>query len=52
MAERAGLFIIIALGESIIVTGATFADLEPFDRHRPCLRQRLYLVGGDVVDLF
>ena len=29
MAERAGLFIIIALGEGIIVTGATFADLEP-----------------------
>ena len=29
MAERAGLFIIIALGESIIVTGATFAELEP-----------------------
>jgi low temperature requirement protein LtrA len=29
MAERAGLFIIIALGEGIIVTGATFADLSP-----------------------
>ena len=29
MAERAGLFIIIALGESIIVTGATFAELRP-----------------------
>jgi low temperature requirement protein LtrA len=28
MAERCGLFIIIALGESILVTGATFADLE------------------------
>jgi low temperature requirement protein LtrA len=27
MAERCGLFIIIALGESILVTGATFADL-------------------------
>jgi low temperature requirement protein LtrA len=27
MAERAGLFIIIALGEGIIVTGATFAGL-------------------------
>jgi low temperature requirement protein LtrA len=27
MAERAGLFIIIALGESILVTGATFANL-------------------------
>jgi low temperature requirement protein LtrA len=26
MAERAGLFIIIALGESILVTGATFAE--------------------------
>lgn len=28
MAERCGLFIIIALGESILVTGATFAKLE------------------------
>jgi low temperature requirement protein LtrA len=27
MAERCGLFVIIALGESILVTGATFADL-------------------------
>lgn len=29
MAERCGLFIIIALGEGIIMTGATFADLQP-----------------------
>ena len=29
MAERCGLFIIIALGEGIIVTGATFAELDP-----------------------
>ncbi|TYP77530.1 low temperature requirement protein A [Paenibacillus methanolicus] len=28
MAERCGLFIIIALGESVLVTGATFAKLE------------------------
>jgi low temperature requirement protein LtrA len=28
MAERCGLFIIIALGESILVTGATFAGLD------------------------
>ena len=28
MAERCGLFVIIALGESILVTGAKFADLE------------------------
>ncbi len=34
MAERAGLFIIIALGESIIVTGATFAELEPSSGRR------------------
>lgn len=27
MAERCALFVIIALGESIVVTGATFADL-------------------------
>ena len=29
MAERCSLFIIISLGEGILVTGATFADLEP-----------------------
>ena len=29
MAERSALFIIISLGEGILVTGATFADLEP-----------------------
>lgn len=29
MAERCGLFIIIALGEGILVTGATFTGLEP-----------------------
>ena len=28
MSERCGLFVIIALGESIIITGATFADLK------------------------
>jgi low temperature requirement protein LtrA len=28
MAERCGLFIIIALGESVLVTGATFGNLE------------------------
>jgi low temperature requirement protein LtrA len=28
MAERCALFIIIALGESVLVTGATFADLK------------------------
>jgi len=28
MAERCGLFVIIALGESVLVTGATFAELE------------------------
>jgi low temperature requirement protein LtrA len=28
LAERCGLFVIIALGESVLVTGATFADLE------------------------
>ena len=29
MAERCGLFIIIALGEGLIITGATFSGLEP-----------------------
>lgn len=33
MAERCALFIIIALGEGIIVTGATFAKLEPDVAH-------------------
>ena len=28
MAERCGLFIIIALGESVLITGGTFADLQ------------------------
>ncbi|MEO6677731.1 MAG: low temperature requirement protein A, partial [Pseudomonas sp.] len=28
MAERCGLFVIIALGESLLVTGATFAELD------------------------
>jgi low temperature requirement protein LtrA len=28
MAERCGLFVIIALGESLLVTGATFSELE------------------------
>jgi low temperature requirement protein LtrA len=29
MAERCGLFIIIALGEGLLITGATFAGLQP-----------------------
>lgn len=32
MAERCGLFVIIALGESLLVTGATFAGLEVWSR--------------------
>jgi low temperature requirement protein LtrA len=28
LAERCGLFVLIALGESVLVTGATFAGLE------------------------
>ena len=28
MSERCALFVIIALGESVLVTGATFAELE------------------------
>jgi low temperature requirement protein LtrA len=39
MAERCSLFIIIALGEGIVVTGNTFADL-PFDTAR---------IGGFVI---
>lgn len=33
LAERCALFIIIALGESILVTGATFAEIEPSIAH-------------------
>ena len=51
MAERCGLFIIIALGESILVTGATFAELrvEPDDLRR--LRRGFPRQRRDVVDL-
>jgi low temperature requirement protein LtrA len=34
LAERCGLFVIIALGESLLVTGATFADLPWTDAAR------------------
>ena len=40
MAERCGLFIIIALGESILITGATFADLDWTTGTRRDLRRR------------
>jgi low temperature requirement protein LtrA len=33
MAERCGLFVIIALGESILITGANFADLDWTGEH-------------------
>jgi len=51
MAERCALFIILSKGEGILVTGATFAELDP---SRPTfhLLQRLPRLGGDVVDLF
>ena len=29
LAERCQLFVIVVLGESILLTGATFADLDP-----------------------
>ena len=38
MAERCAGFIIIALGESIVVTGATFAELPLDPCHRFSLR--------------
>ena len=44
MAERCAGFIIIALGESIVVTGATFADLSWTARKRR--RLRVGLVGA------
>jgi hypothetical protein len=51
MAERCGLFVIIALGESILVTGATFAKM---DWTAPVIAAFLVACRqrGDVVDLF
>ena len=51
MAERCGLFIIIALGESVLVTGATFAELEWNSATLRRLFQRLPRQRRDVVDL-
>ena len=42
MAERCAGFIIIALGESIVVTGATFADLDWSAGTDQCIRIGLY----------
>ena len=36
LAERCALFVIIALGESLLVTGATFSGLEAFDWRHGC----------------
>ena len=52
MAERCAGFIIIALGESIVVTGATFADLPWTTRDRQRVRVGLHRRARDVVDLF
>ena len=52
MAERCALFVIIALGESIVVTGATFAELTWTHAKRRRLRLALRRQHGDVVDLF
>ena len=52
MAERCALFIIIALGELILVTGATFAELEWTWADEGGLCCRVPRFGGDVVDLF
>ena len=52
MAERCGLFIIIALGESILVTGAKFGNLPWMRRDGRGLRRVVRRQRGDVVDLF
>ena len=52
MAERCAGFIIIALGESIVVTGATFADLPWTTETVDGLRVGLHRQHRDVVDLF
>ena len=52
MAERCGLFIIIALGESILVTGATFAGLEWDAANVSAFAVAFLGSRGDVVDLF
>ena len=52
LAERCGLFIIIALGESILVTGATFAKLPWSPATVAAFVVGLRRQRGDVVDLF
>jgi hypothetical protein len=52
MAERCALFIIIALGESVLVTGATFSQAALVTDHGGSVRDGLRRQRGDVVDLF
>ena len=52
LAERCALFIIIALGESILVTGATFAELPWSAGDDRGLPRRLHRQRRHVVDLF
>ena len=52
MAERCALFVIIALGESIVVTGATFADLTWTAETVTAFAVGLLGAHRDVVDLF
>ena len=49
MAERCALFIIIALGESILVTGATFAGLAWTGAESRPSRRRSSAVGHVVI---
>ena len=51
MAERCALFVIIALGESILVTGATAASLPATDRRRLRIPRGVRRQRRDVVDL-
>ena len=52
MAERCAGFIIIALGESIVVTGATFAELTWTPENVAAFVSAFVGSSGDVVDLF
>jgi low temperature requirement protein LtrA len=50
-AERCRLFVILALGKSILVTGTTFAEIEPFGSQRIGIRSGLSGHRGVVVAL-
>ena len=52
IAERAGLFIIIALGESVILIGATFANANTWDFATSTRSPAPFSARGNVVGVF